>query len=129
MQAFVQKLEELCEANGSFLVPSLEASATLCLGDELQVACCRCALCVCMLTDVWPCVRWLGSTAYQKVGAMVKQRREAVRADSSHLVQEKVTDLILGRLSSAAVADLPAMLQHLLQHVSQANARQVTACP
>ena len=34
-------------------------------------------------------------------------------------------DLILGRLESAPVTDLPAMLQHLLQSVSQANARQV----
>ena len=35
----MQKLERLCEANSSFLVPSLEACATLCLGDELQVCC------------------------------------------------------------------------------------------
>ena len=39
VQAFVQKLEYLCEANGSFLVPCLEAFATLCLDKELQVRC------------------------------------------------------------------------------------------
>ena len=43
-----------------------------------------------------------------------------------YTMQDKVTDLILGRLNSAPVADLPAMLQHLLLNVSSANARQVS---
>ena len=43
VQAFVQKLEDLCDGNGSFLVPSLEAFATLCLRNELQVHCCTAA--------------------------------------------------------------------------------------
>ena len=50
----------------------------------------------------------------------------AAMCDCQVSMQESVIALILGRLKSAAVADLPAMLQHLLQHVSQANARQVT---
>ena len=48
-------------------------------------------------------------------------------ADCGILIQERVVDLILERLHSAAVADLPAMLQHLLQSVNQGNAKQVTA--
>ena len=52
-QAFVQKLEELCEANGTFLLPSLEAFATFCLTDDLQVL--YIPVCMgCMLTSAWP---------------------------------------------------------------------------
>ena len=59
-QAFVQRLEELCEANGTFLLPSLEAFATLCLTADLQ------ALFIpvrmgCMLTSAWPDQPSLGS--------------------------------------------------------------------
>ncbi len=50
----------------------------------------------------------------------------ALVADHGFEMQEKVVDLILERLNSAAVADLPAMLQHLLQNVNQGNAKQVT---
>ena len=51
----------------------------------------------------------------------------AVMSDCHAPMQESVIALILGRSQSAAVADLPAMLQHRLQHVSHANARQVIA--
>ena len=128
-QAFVQKLEELCEANGTFLLPSLEAFATLCLTDDLQVL--YISICMgCRLTSAWPDQPSIGSHnhALVRIGCchVVCAQSASSDLDQILLSQEKVVDLILGRLESAPVTDLPAMLQHLLQSVSQANARQVT---
>lgn len=40
-------------------------------------------------------------------------------------LQAQVTDLVLQRFQSAELADLPALLRFLLQHVNSQNATQV----
>ena len=40
-------------------------------------------------------------------------------------MQAQVTDLVLQRFQSAELADLPALLRFLLQHVNPQNASQV----
>lgn len=40
-------------------------------------------------------------------------------------MQAQVTDLVLQRFQSAELADLPALLRFLLQHVNSQNASQV----
>lgn len=45
----------------------------------------------------------------------------------THCMQAQVTDLVLQRFQSAELADLPALLCFLLQHVNSQNASQVIA--
>lgn len=40
-------------------------------------------------------------------------------------MQAQVTELVLQRFQSAELADLPALLRFLLQHVNSQNANQV----
>ena len=93
-------MRDLCEGNGSLLLPVLQASSMLCLAGPLQVS----------NTKVVPEVR----------------QHSAQLSDVDQREQAQVTDMVLRRFDSAAAGDLPTMVLYLIRHATQSSTKQVS---